>query len=96
MGILGRDVLEHYCIQLDFASHRKRFLDPDTPAKKWGQPFVLTGPPGEEIYVSNNLVGNQGSASLTAIRASEMVSWKLQKAWRTDQDGKTIEEYPVP
>ena len=23
-------------------------------------------------------------------------SWKLQKAWRTDQDGKTVEEFPVP
>ena len=43
MGILGRDVLEHYCIQLDFASHKIRFLDPDTPAKGLGQPFVLTG-----------------------------------------------------
>ncbi len=67
MGILGRDVLEKYCLQLDFASHRIRFLDPDTSAKELGQPFVLTGPPKEEIYISNNLVGNQGSGSLTAI-----------------------------
>jgi hypothetical protein len=28
--------------------------------------------------------------------ASKNSPWKLQKAWRTDQDGKTIEEYPVP
>ena len=67
MGILGCDVLQYYCIQLDFASHRIRFLDPDTPAKGLGQPFVLTGPPGEEIYVSNNLVGDKGSSSPTAI-----------------------------
>ena len=67
MGILGRDVLEHYCIQLDFASHRIRFLDPDTPAKGLGQPFVLTGPPDEGIYISDNLVGNKGSGSLTGI-----------------------------
>jgi len=67
MGILGWDVLQQYCIQLDFASHRMRFLDPDTPAKGLGQPFVLTGPPDEEIYISNNLVGNNGSRSLTAI-----------------------------
>jgi hypothetical protein len=32
-----------------------------------GQPFVLTGPPDEKIYISNNLVGNKGSGSLTAI-----------------------------
>jgi hypothetical protein len=32
----------------------------------------------------------------TVIRAAKNGSWKLQKAWRTDQDGKTIEEFPVP
>ena len=67
MGILGWDVLQQYCIQLDFASNRIRFLDPDTPAKGLGQPFVLTGPPDEELYISNNLVGNKGSGSLTGI-----------------------------
>ncbi|HTY89335.1 MAG TPA: hypothetical protein VMB80_17940 [Candidatus Acidoferrum sp.] len=67
MGILGWDVLQQYCIQLDFASHRIRFIDPDAPAKGLGQPFALTGPPNERIYISNNLVGNQGSGSLTAI-----------------------------
>src|SRR6266404_1856727 len=29
MGILGMDCLRHYCIQLDFAAGRMRFLDPD-------------------------------------------------------------------
>ena len=29
-------------------------------------------------------------------RASEEGPWKLQKAWRTDQTGRTLEEYPVP
>lgn len=29
-------------------------------------------------------------------RASEDDPWKLQRAWRTDQDDRTIEEYPVP
>ena len=67
MSILGWDVLQQYCIQLDFASHKIRFLDPDTPAKGLGQPFVLTGPPEEGIYISNNLVGNKGSGSLTVI-----------------------------
>lgn len=67
MGILGWDVLQHYCIQMDFASHRLRFLDPDTPAKGLGQPFVLTGPSDEEIYISNNLAGIKGSGPLTGI-----------------------------
>ena len=67
MGILGMDVLEQYCVQLDFTTRRIRFLDPDTPATELGQSFVLTGPPEEGIYISNNLVGNQGAGSLTAI-----------------------------
>ena len=29
-------------------------------------------------------------------RSSENSPWKLHRAWRTDQDGKTIEEFPVP
>jgi hypothetical protein len=29
MGFLGMDVLEHYCIQLDFNASKIRFLDPD-------------------------------------------------------------------
>jgi hypothetical protein len=29
-------------------------------------------------------------------KASNNSSWKLQKAWRTDQDNKTFEEYSVP
>jgi hypothetical protein len=29
-------------------------------------------------------------------RVTHESPWKLQKAWRTDQDGKTIEEFPVP
>jgi hypothetical protein len=29
-------------------------------------------------------------------RASEDSPWKLQKAWRTDQNNRMIEEYPVP
>ena len=29
-------------------------------------------------------------------RLSQDSPWKLQKAWRTDQGGQTVEEYPVP
>jgi hypothetical protein len=29
-------------------------------------------------------------------RPSKDSHWKLQKAWRTNQDGQTLEEYPVP
>ena len=43
MGILGMDVLEHYCIQLDFEAWKMRFLDPDdVNATKLGKAFPLT------------------------------------------------------
>lgn len=32
----------------------------------------------------------------TVVRLSENDSWKLQRAWRTDQNNKMIEEFPVP
>jgi hypothetical protein len=32
----------------------------------------------------------------TVARSSENSSWKLQKAWQTDQSEKMIEEFPVP
>ena len=41
----------------------------------------------------------QGDSSVyhyTVARASKDTHWKLQKAWRTDQTGHTIEEYPLP
>lgn len=44
-------------------------------------------------------VRKDGDASLfhyVIARASNDSPWRLQKAWRTDQNGKTIEELPVP
>jgi hypothetical protein len=43
MGILGTDVLRHYCIQLDFAACKMRFLDPDhLNNENLGDAFPLT------------------------------------------------------
>jgi hypothetical protein len=43
MGVLGMDCLRHYCIQLDLAAHKIRFLDPDHPGNEnSGQRFLLT------------------------------------------------------
>jgi hypothetical protein len=45
-----------------------------------------------------NLLKN-GDSSIyhyTVNRTSKRGPWKLQKAWRTDASGKTLEEYPVP
>jgi hypothetical protein len=41
-GILGMDCLRHYCIQLDFAARKIRFLDPDNlQVGSLGKPFPL-------------------------------------------------------
>ncbi len=40
--------------------------------------------------------GDSSAYHYTVTRASEDGPWRLQKAWRTDQNDHTIEEYPVP
>jgi hypothetical protein len=54
MGILGMDCLQHYCIQLDFADHVVRFLNPDRmKVDGLGKGFPLTlarsGPQGRFV-----------------------------------------------
>jgi hypothetical protein len=67
MGILGMDVLEHYCIQLDFAAGKMRFLD-DTRADKhkWGKafPIVALNAQDSRPAVAYDLLGLQGPHSL--------------------------------
>jgi hypothetical protein len=41
MGILGMDSLHHYCLQLDFTSHKMSFLAPESPEAKLGKAFPL-------------------------------------------------------
>jgi hypothetical protein len=40
--------------------------------------------------------GNQSNYHYIVARMAEDSPWKLQRAWQTDQNDKTIEEYPVP
>ncbi len=43
LGLLGMDILQHYCIQLDFKAGEVRFLAAEpTNKKSWGKPFPLT------------------------------------------------------
>jgi hypothetical protein len=50
----------------------------------------------ESVIFSFRKNGDLSTCRYTARRASKECPWKLQKAWRTDQTGHTIEEYPVP
>jgi hypothetical protein len=65
LGILGMDCLEHYCIQLDFAARKVRFLDDEQANKKgWGKPFPLTALDTGGLLASENLAGAKGAGSL--------------------------------
>jgi hypothetical protein len=41
-GILGMDCLQDYCVQLDFAAGKMRFLDPAETNAAWGKMYPLT------------------------------------------------------
>ena len=61
MGILGMDILQNYCIQLNFASHSVSFLDYDRSNKsRWGAPFELFEIGDGCFAISNNLAGGNG------------------------------------
>jgi hypothetical protein len=67
MGILGMDVLEHYCLQMDFAAGKLRFLDDERADKKmWGRafPIVALNSRDPRPAVRENLLGAQGPHSL--------------------------------
>jgi hypothetical protein len=67
MGILGADILQHYCIQLDFAAGKMRFLDDERADKKmWGKAFRIVALNSRDARpsVAGNLFGAQGPHSL--------------------------------
>jgi hypothetical protein len=66
-GILGMDVWEHYCLQLDFAAGKMRFPGGDQADKQtWGRPFPIVPLNAEDTRpgVAENLFGAQGPLSL--------------------------------
>jgi hypothetical protein len=65
VGILGMPALQNYCIQLDFAAHRIRFLaEHEADKKAWGKPFPLQGLGDGCVAINENLVSAEGSGSL--------------------------------
>jgi hypothetical protein len=55
----------------------------------WANPHSL-----DTVDVRKN--GDSSTYHYSVRRASNAGSWKLQKAWRTDQRGRTVEEYLLP
>lgn len=65
MGVLGVDVLQNYCVQLDFAAGKIRFMDPQHANKgKWGNAFPLMAIGDGCLAITNNLIGLPGVGSL--------------------------------
>jgi hypothetical protein len=65
LGILGIDVLQNYCIQLDFAAHKIRFLDYDRANKdRWGTPLALSDVGDGCVAIGDNLTGAGANGSL--------------------------------
>ena len=65
MGLIGMDTLKNYCLQLDFAAGKVRFLDSAVADKsKWGEAFPLTDIGDGCPSVSANLAGVAGPGSL--------------------------------
>jgi len=98
MGVLGMDVLRHYCIQLDFTADRMRFLDDEHADKKnWGKAFPL-----HKTYwmplVDENLVGVKGTGSLvdTGFNGDGWLTPKLHRQWTNHAQSPTNGEARSP
>jgi hypothetical protein len=94
MGFLGMDVLQNYCIQLDFAAGQIRFLDHAHADKsKWGKPFPLTDIGDGCLSMNDNLAGVKGPVSMidTGCDCSGWLQPALFQQWTNQEasaDGK--------
>jgi hypothetical protein len=84
LGILGMDVLEHYCVQMDFAAGKLRFLD-DAQADKsaWGRafPIVPLNDKDSRPAVTESLFGEEGPHSLID-SGYELEGWLMPQHYR--------------
>jgi hypothetical protein len=65
MGILGMDILQNYCIQLDFAARKIRFLDYERANQgHWGAPLALLDAGDGCVAINDNLTGAGAPGSL--------------------------------
>jgi hypothetical protein len=98
MGFLGMDVLHNYCIQLDFAASKMRFLDDEHADKKnWGEPFPLTDIGDGCFSINDNLAGVKGPGSVidSGCDDSGWLQPALFRQW-TNQDSSADEKIYSP
>ena len=94
MGIIGMDVLQNYCIQLDFVAGKVRFLDDEHADKtNWGTAFPLTVI-GNNLCIYENLVGVKGLASTidTGCNGRGWLRPELYRQW-TNQEQSAHDVY---
>ena len=101
MGILGMDVLEHYCIQLDFAAGKMRFLDNQHADKStWGEafPIVQLNDDDARPAVAQNLLGLQGPHSIidSGFLGDGWLMPKYFQSWTNDAVSPTNGELRWP
>ena len=58
--------------------------------------LAFSGPYSNALTFTSSKNGDSFIYHYTIARASKDSPWKLQRAWRTDKDGHTVQEYPVP
>jgi hypothetical protein len=98
MGVIGMDVLQNYCIQLDFAAGQMRFLDDEHADKRnWGEPFPLTDIGDGCFSINENLAGLKGPASMidTGCDFSGWLQPELFRQW-TNQESAADQRIHSP
>ncbi len=83
-GIIGMDVLQYYCIQLDFAAGTIRFFDDEhVDTNNWGTAFAMTDIDDGCFSIDENLAGAKGSPSLvdTGCDSSGWLRPALYRQW---------------
>jgi hypothetical protein len=91
-GIIGMDVLQYYCIQLDFDAGTMRFIDDKhADTNNWGTSFPMTALGDGCFSIDENLAGAKGSPSLvdTGCNSSGWLRPELYRQW-TNQAATNI------
>jgi hypothetical protein len=99
-GILGMDCLENYCIQLDFAAEKMRFLDPNhLKAESLGKAFPITLS-DRRMRVGETLAGVKGNSWIDTgdpndgALVPELFDHQLKN--QKDQKGIVTREFKTP
>jgi hypothetical protein len=94
MGILGMDILQNYCVQLDFAARKIRFLDYERANKGgWGMPLALLDAGDGCVAINDNLTGAGAPGSLidTGYNQDGWLVPKLFEQW-TNQRAPVLKD----